>query len=585
MELNRTCECGYTEFEDGGDGFYYCGQYEADIYKGMYSQSSRRSTVKTEPESQPQHSSNITAEDYALELRTTYVMGIQLMIEYQCKALVEEFGVSPLICGLTGVLLIRFVVASKVFEVTWASQIVEDLEMHIEAMSKKEPHNLSGKRLLIVWLRSLRKTIPLSFSLSICYLACHITREPILPTDIVKWALDRKLAFLNAFVRIGEVFGNPSAKCPLSTDLMFRPFKVDILLKCIGLELPPVNFNALARRYLKQLQLPLENILLKASLIHVWSMPPDLWLSSSGDRIPSRVCVMSIIMVAIRSLYSINGYGKWEKKYCSTYISPRKRKRKPKVDSETKKKAVPGSSYFLKCPSDTAELLGSLEVTYEKIRKTQETSVSLSSYLKLCKDVEILIDNLWKFYEEQEDFKQHEKASTKYSSLFDKGCTSNSTTGQPIPTQDDVSVGSVKNRSLNRLISNMKENGFYYIPPRVRLMSVNYLNYVTKNKEGTRIFAAHADYYILLRVCALVAEVDVQYMHKAILKFKKRLAWLEKNIDQSLKPSSVPNLGAISLEDNEESPQYMDMDDSLDFSNYKLDFSLCLYQVTWATFL
>ncbi|KAI3973071.1 hypothetical protein MKX01_019729 [Papaver californicum] len=645
MELNRTCECGYTEFEDGDDGFYYCGQCntqvqdirdtdigdEADIYKGMYSQSRRAAVVKAEPESQPQasefwtqlsqpdkhqpeyeemkpyvpsdfgsiSSSNITPEDYALELRTTYVMGIQLMIEYQCKALVEEFGVSPLICGLTGVLLIRFVIASKVFEETWASRIVEDSEMQIESDVKvsqprsvqvrKEPHNLSGKRLLIVWLRSLRKTIPLSFSLSICYLACHIAREPILPTDIVKWAHDGKLPFLNAFVRIGEVFGNPSAKCPLSTDLMFRPFKVvdwrdlesqaGFIAECIGLELPPVNFNALARRYLKQLQLPLEKILLNASLIHVWSMPPDLWLSSSRDRIPSRVCVMSIIMVAIRCLYNINGYGKWEKKYCSTHISPRKRKRKPKVDSETKKKAVPVSSYFLNCPSDTAELLGSLEVTYEKIRKTQETSVNLSSYLKLCKDVvfgapsdskeEILIDNLWKFYEEQEDFKQPEKASTKYSSLLDKDCTSKSTAGQPIPTQDDVSVGSVKNRSLNRLKSNMKENGFCYIPPRVRLMSVNYLNYVTKNKEGTRIFAAHADYYILLRVCALVAEVDVQYMHKAMLKFEKRLAWFEKNIDQSLKPSSVPDLGVLSLEDNEESPQYMDMDDSLDFSSYK----------------
>ncbi|XP_026400997.1 TATA box-binding protein-associated factor RNA polymerase I subunit B-like [Papaver somniferum] len=634
-DLKMECRCGGTEFEEF-NGFYYCvdcGQQvegmqetglgdEADVYNGTYSQYHRRAAV-VEPVPQTQQSefwtqltqsksedvemklyvpadfgssisSEISSEDYAYELRTTYVMGIELMIEYQCQALVEEFGISPLICGLTGVILLRFVAASQVFDEKWASQIAEDSEMQIEedvkvsqprSEVKNEPRNLAGKRLLIIWLKSLRRTFPLSLSLSICYLACHIAREPILPTDLVMWAHDGKLPFLNAFDRIGKVFGNPSAKCPLSTDLMFRPVKIigwrelesqaGYIAECIGLELPPVNFNALARRYLKQLQLPQEEILQKASMIYDWSMPPDLWLSSSRDRIPSRVCVMSIIVVAIRIMYNINGYGKWEQKYCSTPISPRKRKRRGKVNPETKKKTVLGSSYFLNCKLDAAELLGSLELTYEKIRRAQETG-NLSSYLKLCKDVvfgapsdnkeKIIVDNLWE--------------------PFEKGCTSNSTAGEPMPTQDDVSVESVENRSLNWLKSNMKENGFYYIPPRHpgTVKNVNYLHYETKkNAGGTRIFAAHADYYILLRVCALVAEADIQYMYKATSKFEKRLAWLEKNIDRTLKPSSVPNLGVLSLEDNDEalelsedkpnlvedSPPYMDMDDSLDFSNYK----------------
>ncbi|KAI3987107.1 hypothetical protein MKX01_036897, partial [Papaver californicum] len=186
------------------------------------------------------------------------------------------------------------------------------------------------------------------------------------------------------------------------------------------------------------------------------------------------------------------------------------------------------------------------------------------------------------------DFKQPEKGSTRYNSVSDNCCTGNSAAGEPRTTQDDVSVGSVKDRSLNRLKSNMEENGFNYIPPRVRVKNVDYLHYVTRNNDGTRSFEAHADYYILLRVCALVAEAEVQYMHKATLKFEKWLAWLENNIDGSLKPkapkpSLMPNLSTLSPEDDdegielpndkpnvvEESQQYVDMDDSLDFSNYK----------------
>lgn len=166
---------------------------------------------------------SISPEDYANELRMRYTMGIQLMIESQCEALVEQFGVSPLICGLAGALWLWFVAASKVFDENWASQICEDSEMQIEGGIKvrkprsqfqNEPLNLAGERLLIIWLRSLRKKIPPSYSISISYLACHISREPIVPTDIVKWAHDGKLPFLNAFVRIGEIFGEPSAKFP-----------------------------------------------------------------------------------------------------------------------------------------------------------------------------------------------------------------------------------------------------------------------------------------------------------------------------------------------------------------------------------
>lgn len=91
---------------------------------------------------------------------------------------------------------------------------------------RDEPHNSAGERLVLIWLRNLRKKIPLSSCLSICFLVCHVAREPILPTDIVNWSLEGKLPYLNAFVRISEMLAEQSGRWPLSADLMFRPFRV-----------------------------------------------------------------------------------------------------------------------------------------------------------------------------------------------------------------------------------------------------------------------------------------------------------------------------------------------------------------------
>ncbi|VVA92445.1 unnamed protein product [Arabis nemorensis] len=87
----------------------------------------------------------------------------------------------------------------------------------------------------------------------------------------------------------------------------------------------------------------------------------------------------------------------------------------------------------------------------------------------------------------------------------------------------------------------MGENLFRYIPPRVRVKRLDYLQYARKKEDGVLIYAAHADYYILLRVCAKVTEIDAKNMHRGVLSFEKRLAWIEKRIDQvlHLTPPSV----------------------------------------------
>lgn len=151
---------------------------------------------------------------------------------------------------------------------------------------------------------------------------CHLAREPILPTDIIKWTLEGKLPYFTAFVEIGKQMGPPLGACPLSSSHMFKPIQAisserleslaASIAHSIGLELPPVNFYAIASRYLEQLSLPVNIILPHACRIYEWSMPPELWLSANESRLPTRAFVLSTLIVSIRILYNIHGFGKWE---------------------------------------------------------------------------------------------------------------------------------------------------------------------------------------------------------------------------------------------------------------------------------
>lgn len=190
---------------------------------------------------------------------------------------------------------------------------------------RAEPHNMFGRRAVMIWFRTLRNRIPLSCTVAISYLACHIAREAVLPSDIMKWTCEGKLPYFSAFVEIESRMGPPSIACPISSSVMFKPQRAvpvrklelfaSSIAQFIGLELPPVNFYAIAYRYLEKLSLPVEKILPYACRIYEWSMPPDLWLSLSKDcfKLPTHVCVVSILVVAIRILYNINGLGEWEK--------------------------------------------------------------------------------------------------------------------------------------------------------------------------------------------------------------------------------------------------------------------------------
>lgn len=92
----------------------------------------------------------------------------------------------------------------------------------------------------------------------------------------------------------------------------------------------------------------------------------------------------------------------------------------------------------------------------------------------------------------------------------------------------------LKDEAIRRMKLDMEEKRFCYIPPRVNLKRFDYLHYVRKKDEGAYTYVAHADYYILLRACARVAQVEIRCMHIAVLSIERRLAWLEKRIDHCL---------------------------------------------------
>ncbi|KAL6969597.1 hypothetical protein U1Q18_029307 [Sarracenia purpurea var. burkii] len=725
--LDITCHaCGNLGFADGSDGFFYClrcGSQAEDIIDtavaeddlvdkgdaggggGIYLASHRRQrAIKTEPLSQVASQSqfweslkaldddvsdrvkkedgevgdgvgptgpsdfgvglrSVSYDDYYSELRMRYVMGVQIMIELQCKALVEKFQVSPLICGLAGTIWLRFVAFTRVFDDNWADEAIHESESQIQgkpddfkprARYSGEPHNIHGQRAVMIWYRSLSKIIPLSHSLAICFLVCHIAREAVLPTDIFKWSLEGKLPYFAAFVEIEKQMGPPSNACPLSSSYMFKPTVTVHLHKLesqaasiaqkIGLELPPVNFYAIALRYLSKLSLPVEKILPSVSQIYEWSFPPELWLSANELRLPTRVGVMSMVIVAIRILYNLNGFGFWESSLSGpSGSSSGNGQEEPKCNLDVKDDAGQGfpsrcldgsiansskKSSDEKSELDAVELLRNLEMRYNELEERYEYSNDLPSYLQYCRDVvfaglgpsfedfeeEKIIEELWGFYQNQKDSgppddqevgsngafhqkrsrdevmssakagkKIRENRSTKSPSA-DVGTSHANDSWQPstssvscspsndsdsLPGDQTCTEGDKDGGAVRRMKANMEENRFCYIPPRVHVKRLDYLCYVRKKDAGAYLYAAHADYYILLRSCARVARVDIRVMHIGVLSFERRLGWLEKRIDHCLHLRLPPNDHSCQFCREDMTKDSTD-DDSIDVSKLNL---------------
>ncbi|KAK6931228.1 hypothetical protein RJ641_003021 [Dillenia turbinata] len=397
----------------------------------------------------------LSYDDYYNEVRIKYVLGMQMMVQMQCEALVEKFGVNPLVCGLVGSIWLRLVGISRVFDEGWADKAIHESESQKEgeagdfkprAKFRAEPHNIHGERAVIIWFRSLRSKVPLSYSLSVSFLACHLAREAVLPTDIAKWTLEGSVPYFSAYVEIEKQLGKYTRACPFPSSFMFKPqysispqklvSQAASIAQSIGLHMPPVNFHAIASRYLRLLCLDVEKILPHACRIFEWSMPPDLWLSANELRLPARVCVMSILIVAIRILYNINGFGKWENSLSSSGDSSNSTNPVRKSDSvyacEDPKMGSPSSnvenldtkpaensSSVHVYESDASQLLCNLEARHAEINPQYEYSEDLPSYLQYCKDV--LFSGCEPSYDDREEEKLIEQLLDFYQNHKDEG--------------------------------------------------------------------------------------------------------------------------------------------------------------------
>uniref|UniRef100_A0A0D3G6F9 TATA box-binding protein-associated factor RNA polymerase I subunit B n=1 Tax=Oryza barthii TaxID=65489 RepID=A0A0D3G6F9_9ORYZ len=489
-------------------------------------------------------------EDVAARVRWRYVRGLQVILQRQLEALVERHRVGSLAASLAGTIWLRWVAASKVFDEMWVHKMLaiaasveeghsasKDKQSELEGDAQKSQSSYE-----FLFLRSLRMMLPVYSTLAVCFLACHVARETILPTDICRWAMEGKLPYVAAFTQVDKLLGSSLNDCPLSSRQLFRPTRVigawqleaaaGSIAQKIGLLLPSVNFYLIAQRFLKELSLPIEKILPHACRIYEWAMPAELWLSSNPGRVPSRVCVMAILIVALRVLYGINGQGIWES------IAQTENAVGSDPEASAPHSIEPDSNNSEEF--DARELLCTLAASYDKIDVGHDYSKEVHSYLKYCKDVvftgmtfsleeEHLIDIFWDMYKGKED----ENAKLCQEKLrTTNGVNKRCRDGRFADTK--CCSTPLGNCALQSIKSKMEENGFCYVSPRKRLVSDGYLLYTRRESSGSLIYVAHADYYILLRPFAKLAEVDVRVLHSSVLKLERRLGWIEERVGRSL---------------------------------------------------
>ena len=87
------------------------------------------------------------------------------------------------------------------------------------------------------------------------------------------------------------------------------------------------------------------------------------------------------------------------------------------------------------------------------------------------------------------------------------------------------------NIAIEKIKLEMEENGFAYLSPRAH-QKIAYVHYRRQRIDGRLVYVAHADYYILLRACARLVEVDAQTMHRCVLGLERRLDWIDRQIDE-----------------------------------------------------
>ncbi|CAL5034211.1 unnamed protein product [Urochloa decumbens] len=508
-------------------------------------------------------------EDLGARVRERYVQGLQVILQRQLEELVGRHGASALVCGVAGTIWLRWVAASKVFDDMWACQVLADHNKHSGGGDNKKPEREDDnifpqqkdrRGVEFAFLRSLRELLPIYSTLAVSFLACHVAREAILPSDIYRWAMESKIPYLSVFADVDRLLGSPLHLQSFSLDAkqLFRPVKVigawqleaaaGSIAQRIGMRLPSVNFYAIAQRCLKDLSLPVDKILPHACRIYEWAMPAELWLSSNPARVPTRVCVMAILVVTLRILYNINGQGIWEN------ICEERRNTGGGADPHSSSPTLWMLDDSNSKEFSMGELLCAIEAAYDKINVMHDYSSDLRSYLKYCKEVvfsgltcstedEHLVEIFWDMYKASEDVNPKVHVKSQSQGVEERAITNGVNKRSRDGTFIEASFHSSSSGhdALQILKSEMQDHGFHYMPPRKPRKSDGYLCYRRRRLSGGFVYVAHADYYMLLRAFAKLAEVHVRIMHISVLKLESRLAGIEDRIERSLNTLQSPS--------------------------------------------
>ncbi|KAL6630974.1 hypothetical protein ACP70R_028314 [Stipagrostis hirtigluma subsp. patula] len=472
-------------------------------------------------------------EELAARIRWRYVRGLQVILQEQLEVLVKQHRVSALVCGVAGTVWVRWVAASKVFDEMWARQLLADheaVEYKKQYGDDKKPEEVKYE-----W------------------------EDDILPLrkDKRKWAMEGKIPYVAGFTQVDRLLGSTLQDCPLDARQLFRPVRVigawqleaaaGSIAQRVGLRLPAVNFYAIAQRCLKDLSLPIDRILPHACKIYEWTMPAELWLSSNPARIPTRVCVMAILIVALRVLYNINGQGIWEK-ICEGVRNAGGSD--PDTNSAPSMKPDCSNSEEF----GSRELLCAFAAAYDKINVGHDYSNDLCSYLKYCKEIifagitysaeeEHLIEIFWDMYKgiEGKNSKEHVKSQSQGTEKMTMTTGVNKRYRDGTVVEASCFSATSGHDAMQVIKSEMQDHGFHYLPPKNPRISDGYLRYRRRRLTGGFVYVAHADYYMLLRAFAKLAEVDARIMHTSVLKLERRLACIEERIERSLNTLRNPS--------------------------------------------
>nr|TKW27867.1 hypothetical protein SEVIR_3G286101v2 [Setaria viridis] len=181
-------------------------------------------------------------------------------------------------------------------------------------------------------------------------------------------------------------------------------------------------------------------------------------------------------------------------------------------------------------------------------------SSDLRSYLKYCKEViftgitcsteeEHLTEIFWDMYKARENDNPKEHVKSQPQGIGETTITNGVNKRYRDGTFVEASCisSSSGHDAMQILKSEMQDHGFHYMPPRKLRKSDVYLRY-RRRLSGGFIYVAHADYYMLLRAFAKLAEVNVRIMHISVLKLERGLAFIEDRIERSL--STLQNLSS-----------------------------------------